>query len=95
MIVCFDVDGTLIHQIDGKDVARDEIVALLKLLHKKGNQIIVWSGGGAPYAATQSRMIGIDNFVYRYASKQEANDIKPYLAIDDQVVNLGKYNIRV
>jgi hydroxymethylpyrimidine pyrophosphatase-like HAD family hydrolase len=94
-LVCFDVDGTLLQNAAGADVPRPNIIALLKLLSKKGNKIIVWSGGGAEYARMQATRLHLDEYIFGYASKNDAMEIKPYLAIDDQVVNLGKYNIRV
>ena len=94
-IVCFDVDGTLLQNASGADVPRPNVIALLKLLSKKGNHIIVWSGGGAEYAATQCRRLKIDKWVTQYCSKQDAPNLDVFLAIDDQDVNLGKYNIRV
>lgn len=94
-IVCFDVDGTLLQNAAGADVPRPEVVRILKLLHSKGNTIYVWSGGGAEYAQMQTTRLKLDQFVTGYAHKSDSNVIKPYLAIDDQVVNLGKYNIRI
>ena len=95
MLICFDVDGTLIQRISDRDCERSKVTELLKLLHSKGNTIYVWSGGGAEYARIQVTRLGLDNLITGYASKKDSSYIKPYLAIDDQVVNLGKYNIRV
>jgi len=94
-LICFDVDGTLLQNAAGADVPRPHVIKLLKLLHSKGNTIYVWSGGGAEYARIQATRLGLDDLITGYASKKDADHIKPYLAIDDQVVNLGKYNIRV
>jgi hypothetical protein len=59
----------------------------------KKNQIIIWSGGGEAYAAMWGRRLKLDNHVWSYWSKIGAEKVD--LAIDDQDITLGKYNLKV
>jgi len=77
-VYAFDVDGTL---IDYNDVPREEIVEMARsLAFDPANTVIVWSGGGAEYAAMWARRLGIDHLVTMMAKD---NSIKPSVAIDD------------
>jgi len=91
MVIGFDVDGCL---IDEKDNARADIIELLKAL-SEGNTIVVWSGGGAGYAKMWIDRLGLDKFVDTHGHKLEPYPFKVDIAIDDQEVELGKFNIKV
>ncbi len=93
-VVCFDVDGTL---IDGENVTYEPIVDMLKTLSKfKNVKIVVWSGGGKQYAEQQGRRLGLDEYVWRYASKTEHTTIQPDIAFDDiQDTAIGQINLIV
>ena len=95
-IVAFDVDGTLITNNDSERVhgvpSNDEVphVPIINMLATfsrfKNVKIVVWSGGGKEYAETWGRRLGLDKYVWRYASKLEAKElaeIYPIIAIDD------------
>lgn len=57
MIVCFDVDGTL---IDESDQPIPEMVALAKALSKNPlTLVVVWSGGGIDYANMWADRLGL------------------------------------
>lgn len=98
--IAFDVDGTLIRDGGNKaDIANERIVELLKILSSfKNVKIIVWSGGGQEYAERWGRLIGVDDYVWKYMSKINANlmGFKPTIAIDDiQDTKLGQVNLIV
>lgn len=95
-IIAFDVDGTLITNNDPDRVhgvaSKDEVphVPIINMLitfsRFKNVRIIVWSGGGKEYAETWGRRLGLDKYVWRYASKLEATELKEkydIIAIDD------------
>lgn len=110
--VAFDCDGTLIR--DGA-LAEDGIVAnerirslLVTLASFKNIRIIVWSGGGEAWARQVGRVLGLNKYVWKYASKnlqQERDadghpvfkpDFQPDIAIDDiQDCELGVVNLIV
>ena len=110
VIIAFDVDGTLITNNDPDRVhgvpSNDEVphVGLINMLMVfskfKNVRIVVWSGGGKQYAETWGRRLGLDSYVWRYASKLERDDIASrcdqLIAIDDiQDCNLGLVNLIV
>lgn len=98
IIICFDVDGTLITNTGATpDISNVRIVELLKILSSfKNVKIVVWSGGGKQYAERWVRMLGIEDYVWKIASKTEHEQIKPDIAIDDiQDTALGKINLIV
>jgi len=90
LIICFDVDGTLIHQVgESEDTPRYDIINLFHFFENLGNEMHIWSGGGMSYAERWSQKLGLK------AKIIEKGSIKPDIAIDDMNVNLGKVNIRV
>lgn len=107
LVVAFDVDGVLIknagvdreHGIpSNNDVPIvHQINTLAVLSTYKNIRIVVWSGGGKQYAETWGRRLGIDKYVWRYASKLEHEQIRSMcdflIAIDDiQSTQLGDVN---
>lgn len=110
VIHAFDVDGTLIknagvdreHGIPSShDVPiMHQINTLIVLSTYKNIRIVVWSGGGKQYAETWGRRLGLDKYVWRYASKLEHEQIKAQcdflIAHDDiQATRLGDVNLIV
>lgn len=110
VIVAFDVDGTLIRNSEevrehGKVYNDDvpivhQINTLQVLSTYKNIRIVVWSGGGKDYAATWGRRLGLDKYVWRYASKLEHKQLKAMcdtlIAIDDiQSTQIGDVNLIV
>lgn len=108
--IAFDVDGTLIetgYPASDKLKINERIRDLLVILSSfKNVKIIVWSGGGELYARQVARIIGIDQYVDSYSTKnhqgkvggvhQFAPPIKPDIAIDDiQACELGNLNLIV
>lgn len=110
VIFAFDVDGTLIKNglpyqergmvNDGDVPIVHQINTLMVLSTYKNIKIVVWSGGGKQYAEMWGKRLGLDQYVWRYASKLEHDDIKNHcdhlIAIDDiQATRLGDVNLIV
>lgn len=110
VIVAFDVDGTLIknagvdreHGIpSGGDTPIVHWINTLQVLSTcKNVRIVVWSGGGKQYAEMWGRRLGLDQYVWRYASKLEYPELKELcdalVAFDDiQATRLGDVNLIV
>lgn len=110
IIVAFDVDGTLIRNEPGdrihgvpnnNDVPIVHWINTLMVLSTcKNIRIVVWSGGGKPYAALWGNRLGLDKYVWRYASKLSHPELKAQcdllIAFDDiQATRLGDANLIV
>lgn len=109
VIVAFDVDGTLIRQAEGSTpgVVNNDSVPIVHQINTlqvlstyKNIRIVVWSGGGKQYAETWGRRLGLDKYVWRYASKLEHKELRAMcdflIAIDDiQATQLGDANLIV
>ncbi len=77
-----------------------QINTLAVLSTYKNIRIVVWSGGGKQYAEQWGRRLGIDQYVWRYASKLEHKELKAMcstlIAIDDiQSTQIGDVNLIV
>lgn len=110
VVIAFDVDGTLIRNTDANrvhgvpsnnDVPIVHMINTLQVLSTfKNVRIVVWSGGGRQYAETWGNRLGLDKYVWRYASKLEHSSLKEYcdtlIAVDDiQATRLGDVNLIV
>ena len=110
VIIAFDVDGTLIRNVDATRVPGVPVNGDVPIVHQintlqvlstyKNIKIVVWSGGGKQYAETWGRRLGLDKYVWRYASKLEHENLKAMcdtlIAIDDiQATQLGDVNLIV
>lgn len=111
VIIAFDVDGVLIRNTDQENRVHGipsngdipivhQINTLQVLSRYKNVRIVVWSGGGKQYAETWGHRLGLDQYVWRYASKIEHNTLKQQcdflIAIDDiQATQLGDANLIV
>lgn len=112
VIFAFDVDGTLIrndqsteYRVHGQLSEGDmpifhQINTLQVLSTYKNVKIVVWSGGGKQYAEMWGKRLGLDQYVWRYASKLEHESIKTMcdtlIAVDDiQATQLGDVNLIV
>ena len=107
LIFAFDIDGTLIrngnpdrqHGVvnDGDVPIVHQINTLMVLSTYKNIRIVVWSGGGKQYAEMWGKRLGLDKYVWKYASKLEHEQIKAQcdflIAVDDiQSTRLGDAN---
>lgn len=88
--IAFDVDGTL-HR---EDVPRPEVIELLKALKAAGHYIIVWSGGGKPYAELRCRDFKITEFVDECMDKLQ-NPWDVDVCFDDMDAILANVNIKI
>ena len=110
IVIAFDVDGTLIHNVTQERapgiVSNDDVpivhwINTLQVLSTcKNVKIVVWSGGGEAYARMWGNRLGLDKYVWRYASKMHHELIKGMchhlIAIDDiQSTLLGDINLIV
>ena len=110
IIVAFDVDGTLVknagvtraHGIPSSDDVpiMHQVNTLIVLSTYKNIRIVVWSGGGKQYAETWGKRLGLDKYVWRYASKLEYPQLRAecdsLIAVDDiQDTELGDVNLIV
>lgn len=98
VVIAFDVDGTLIRNGGNReDISNPRIVELVKILASfKNVKIVVWSGGGKDYAQRWVRLLGLDDYVWKVASKTEHLEIQADIAIDDiQDTAIGKLNLIV
>lgn len=91
MRVAFDVDGTLIHQIEEgrEDTPRYDVINLFKTLESVGCVMHIWSGSGVDYAARWRDKLGLSAVVVVKGS------FEPDMAVDDMEVKLGKVNLKV
>jgi len=88
--ICFDVDGTLIHQVgEREDTPKYENIELFHHFQRIGCDMYIWSGGGTSYAERWAEKLGLKAKVVAKGS------FKPDIAVDDMDVNLGKVNLRV
>lgn len=110
IIYAFDVDGTLIRNgspdrqhgvVNEGDVPIVHQINTLQVLSTYKNiRIVVWSGGGKQYAEMWGKRLGLDKYVWRYASKLEHKEIRSQcdflIAVDDiQATRLGDANLIV
>jgi len=88
--ICFDIDGTLIHQVGQKeDTPRYDIIQLFHLFEQFGCEMCCWSGGGVDYAERWVSKLGLNAVVVAKGA------FVPDIAFDDENVTLGKVNIKV
>lgn len=93
--VCFDVDGTLIHQDTNphtgrvEDTPRYEVIWLFHLLHMMGCDMYIWSGSGQDWAIRWRDKLNLR------AEVVEKGSFQPDIAIDDMDVSLGRVNLKV
>ena len=87
----FDVDGTLIYEMgDREDTPRYDVVDLYRKLERFGCEMWIWSGGGEDYAASWAVKLGLVG-----ARIAEKGSFVPDIAVDNEVVELGRVNIKV
>lgn len=82
--IFFDVDGTL---IDFTNQPRWDVIDMLRSFHALGYQIGVWSGGGASYAESVVRRLGLEAFVSWIWTKEKICPAP--LAVDDDATSFG------
>ena len=90
IIVAFECDGCLIHQVGEKaDTPRYDIIELFMKFYYLGCNMVVWSGGGIDHAEMVVRKLGLEARVI------EKGSIKPHLVFDDLKTKMGLVDIQV
>lgn len=88
--VCFDVDGTLIHQVGQKeDAPRYDVISIFHSFESLSCNMFIWSGGGINYAERWRDKLGLT------AQVVEKGSFIADIAFDDMEVKLAKINIKV
>ena len=95
MTIAFDCDGTLTTDYGPNPKPRYEVIDLYQWFIRNGDRVIVWSGGGAEYAADWCRRLGLNPYATLGKTKENAKAYDVDIAVDDELVNLGKVNIHV
>ena len=73
----FDVDGCLIDSLSGSSL-RPGAADLLVLLRARGCRVLLWSAGGAGYAAERATEHGLEGSVDGFHSKTRQDPSGPY-----------------
>jgi hypothetical protein len=87
--VAFDIDGCL---LSPKGMMRNKVFKLIKLFKDNGDDVILWSGGGAEYA---NRIRYKFNLIDIVRSHTKDKSLGVDIAFDDKNVKLGKVNIKI
>ena len=80
MNVFFDVLGTLLSE---EKTPRPRAREAFLLLKGKGNDLYLWSSGGAGYAAGAADLLGVSDLVSGYFDKRREPDVSVDFAVDD------------
>jgi phosphoserine phosphatase len=79
-VVFVDVDDTLVRSFGTKRIPIPVVVASVRELHAAGDQLYLWSSGGAEYARKSAVELGIEDCFAAFLPK-------PDLYVDDQPVH--------
>ena len=97
LVVAFDVDDTLIFPSvatgQSSDLPNQKTIAILRWFALQGHHIIVWSGGGVPYANGWVDRLGIRKHVDEVIMKQKNPQVD--ICFDDCDVDLATVNVKV
>ena len=88
MIVCFDVDLTLLAA--SHDRLRPHTRKVLRALRAEGHDVYVWSAGGRDYAQQMCRRFGIDALILAAFGKDEVS-LSPDFVVDDDPEMLQRF----
>src|SRR5215471_13574133 len=77
IVVYVDVDDTLVRSAGSKRIPMTRVVAHVRALFRNGVALYAWSSGGADYARTSTRELGIEECFLGFLPK-------PNVLIDDQ-----------
>jgi phosphoglycolate phosphatase-like HAD superfamily hydrolase len=80
LVVYVDVDDTLVRTVGTKRVPIPAVIDRVRTLHAAGNTLYLWSGGGAEYARTTVKELGISHCFIAFLSK-------PTHILDDQHIS--------
>lgn len=97
LIVAFDVDDTLIipSVATGADVdlPNYKTIAVYRWFQKQGHYMVVWSGGGIPYAKRWAEKLNLKPDAVWAKMKDE--NVAVDIAFDDCDVDLARVNVKV
>jgi hypothetical protein len=79
-----DIDDTLVRSFGSKRIPMSSMVALVRSLKERGAALFCWSSGGAEYARTAAKEVGLGDCF-------EAFLPKPNLLLDD--VSISKWRL--
>lgn len=79
MVVYVDVDDTLVRWAGTKRILIPRVIERVRSLHTEGAVLYLWSKGGADYAQSVARDLGIVECFAGFLPK-------PTLIIDDQAI---------
>jgi hydroxymethylpyrimidine pyrophosphatase-like HAD family hydrolase len=82
-IVFVDVDDTLVRSVGTKRIPIPSVINRVKQLKAEGAELYLWSTGGAEYARSSARELGILDCFVDFLPK-------PTIMIDDQPVHEWK-----
>jgi hydroxymethylpyrimidine pyrophosphatase-like HAD family hydrolase len=83
-IVFVDVDDTLIRSVGAKRIPMPAVVEQVRELKKQGAMLYLWSSGGAAYAESSAKELGLTDCFIGFLPK-------PHTYIDDQPVNEWRF----
>jgi hypothetical protein len=93
--IAFDIDDTLYKIIgntpDLHQAPDYDLIQVLRILHKFGARIYIWSAGGVDYATTIVKKLGLWNI----AIVIPKGSVKVDICFDDQEVKLGLVNFLI
>ena len=93
--IAFDVDDTLIIPIvatgESLDVPNHKTIAIYRWFQSQGHYMIIWSGGGVPYAKRWAEKLNLKPDAV--IMKHNPGDVD--IAFDDCDVNLATVNVKV
>lgn len=77
LIAYVDVDDTLVRSFGAKRIPISSVIEHVRELHRRGVTLYCWSTGGAEYAQSTARELGLDACFSGFLPK-------PNILIDDQ-----------
>jgi phosphoglycolate phosphatase-like HAD superfamily hydrolase len=83
-VIFIDVDDTLVRSVGSKRIPMPGVVAAVRALHSNGDELYLWSSGGAEYAMNSAAELGLLECFVAFLPK-------PHIYIDDQAVNEWRF----
>ncbi len=80
-VAFIDVDDTLVRSVGTKRIPIVPTIGYVKGLKAKGWELYCWSSGGAEYAKTSAKELGIEQCFVAFLPKPElmVDDVPPHL----------------
>lgn len=71
-VVFIDVDDTIVRSAGSKQIPISSSIQVVRELHQRGVALYLWSSGGAEYAQTTARDLGIEACFVGFLPKPNA-----------------------